>query len=321
MAPFRRSLRWVFTLAGFALGLATAVAALVARMMIAPSRQELWATPTDVGLDYETAQFPAKDGFRVSGWFVPAALSDRENRRPAVLIMHGWQWNRLGYAADDLVANLTGSKQVNLLRLIKSLHDDGYHVLSFDLRNHGQSAAARPVTFGQSEAKDLLGAVAYLHGRDDVDSAQLGVVGFSMGANAALFALPQTDDIQALIAVQPTTPAIFSGRMAANLFGAFGGFVTAVSGFFYRLFGGPPLSSILPAFAAGGAGDVPVLFIQGTGDAWGSVEDVSVIAEQTPCAPQLLFVNTQNRFDGYGYLLNHPEIASRFFAEHLSRED
>ena len=318
MSPFRRSLRWVFTIAGFVLGLATAVAALVARMMIAPARQKLWATPTDVGLDYETVQFPAKDGFRVSGWFVPAGSADPQARRPVVMIVHGWHWNRLGYAADDLVANLTGSKQVNLLRLMKSLHDDGYHVLSFDLRNHGQSAAARPVTFGQSEAKDLLGAVAYLHGRDDVDGAQLGVVGFSMGANAALFALPQTEDIHALIAVQPATPNVFSGRMTANLFGVFGGFVTVVSGFFYRLFGGPPLSSVLPAFAASGAGDTPVLFIQGTGDPWGSVEDVSVIAEQTPCAPQLLFVNTQNRFDGYGYILNHPEIAGRFFAEHLS---
>jgi len=318
MSAFRRSLRWLFALAGFALGIATAVAAVVARTMVAPPRQELWATPLDVGLPYETVQFPARDGFRVAGWFVPSP-SSQEAPKPAVMVVHGWQWNRLGYAADNLLADLTGSKQVNLLGLIKSLHNDGYHVLAIDLRNHGQSASAPPVTFGQSEAKDILGAVAYLHGRAEIAPEQIGVIGFSMGANAALFALPQTDGIRALIAVQPTTPGVFAGRFSAQQFGLLAGYISAVAGLLYRLFGGPPLSSIRPAFAAGGVGETPVLFVQGTGDAWGTVEDVSVIAEQTPHTSQLLFVNTRHRFDGYGYLLNHPEIASRFFAEKLQR--
>lgn len=316
MSMFRRSLRWVFALAGFAVGVATAVSVAVARIMIAPSRQPLWASPRDVGLDYENVQFPAKDGFRVAGWFVPAAPGD-ETPHPAVLLVHGWLWNRLGYAAGDLLANVTGSKQVNLLGLVQALHAQGYHVLTFDLRNHGQSAGAHPVTFGQSEARDLLGAIVYLQGRDDVDGDRLGVIGFSMGANAALFSLPQTDQVKALIAVQPTTPSPFARRMTHDLFGVFGGFVSALSGLLYRLFGGPPLSSLLPAFAASGSADVPVLFIQGTGDPWGSVEDVSVIARQTQRTPETLFVNTPNRFDGYGYLLNHPQVATRFFDEHL----
>ena len=62
----------------------------------------------------------------------------------------------------------------------------------FDLRNHGESAAHPPVTFGQSEADDLLGALAYLSARPDVDPARLAAIGFSMGANAILYALPQT---------------------------------------------------------------------------------------------------------------------------------
>lgn len=317
MAPFRRTMRWIFALAGFALGAATAVAAVVARMMIAPARQTLWATPQDVGLEYETIQFPALDGCRVAGWFIPAAAA-QEQVRPAIMIVHGWQWNRLGFAADNLLANLTGSKQVNLLGLIKALHDDGYHVLTLDLRNHGQSATVRPVTFGQSEAKDVLGAVAYLQGRDDVLQEQIGAIGFSMGANALLFSLPQTAAVGAAIAVQPVTPSLFAARITADLFGVLAPLVRTVSGLFYRLFDGPPLSSVMPAFAAGGSGNLPTLFIQGTGDAWGSCEDVSSIAEQMPRPPEVLFVNTTHRFDGYGYVLNHPSVVTRFFAEHLA---
>ena len=66
MSTFRRSLRWFFAIAGFGLGLATAVSAYIARTMVAPARQNLWATPQKKGLTFETVQFPAQasDGIR-----------------------------------------------------------------------------------------------------------------------------------------------------------------------------------------------------------------------------------------------------------------
>ncbi|MFL7838727.1 MAG: alpha/beta hydrolase [Candidatus Promineifilaceae bacterium] len=316
MSTFRRSMRWFFAIAGFSLGLATAISAYITRMMVAPTRQHLAATPQKKGLAFENVQFPAQDGLRVSGWFIPAVGANTRDGT-TILLVHGWQWNRLGFEGGTLFSNVTGSKPVDLLRMISDLHDAGYNVLTFDLRNHGESATAHPVTFGQSEAKDLLGAIAYLEERDDVDSERIGALGFSMGANAILFALPQTSKIKAAIAVQPTTPMVFSKRIFANLFGLFGPLISTISGFFYQLFGGPRLAGIVPAFAASGSGNVPVLYLQGTGDEWGSVEDVSVIADMTPCTEQLLFVNSQHRFGGYNYILDHSAVATNFFQGHL----
>jgi dipeptidyl aminopeptidase/acylaminoacyl peptidase len=316
MTLFRRALRLFFAVVGFVLGLATFISAYLARIMIAPARQELRATPHSKGLEYEDVQFPASDGLRVSGWFVPAP-GNAAAEAATIIVTHGWQWNRQGFEGGRLFSNVTGSEPVDLLRLIVALHAAGFNVLAIDMRNHGESAAARPVTFGQSEAKDLLGALDYLKDRDDVDDSRIGMLGFSIGANAILFALPQTSMVKVAVAVQPMTPSVFSRRFTVNLFGFLGSLIGAASALFYNLFGGPRLSGIVPAFAAAGSGNVPVLYIQGTGDEWGSVEDVSVMADMTPGAKQLLFVNSQHRFDGYTYVLDHPAAAIRFLTENL----
>jgi pimeloyl-ACP methyl ester carboxylesterase len=319
MLTFRRALRLFFGLIGFVLGVATAAAIFLARLMIAPARQGTWATPEDIDLGFEEVQFPASDGVRLAGWLIPVG-EESEGNGATIVLVHGWRWSRLGYAAEDLFANVTGSTQVDLLLLVRALTNSGYQVLTFDLRNHGESAAAHPVTFGQSEAKDLLGALAYLEGREDVDNQRIGVVGFSMGANAALFALPQTDMVKALVAVQPMTPAVFSQRLASDFLGIFGGVVRTLAEIIYRIFGGPRIAGIVPAFAASSAGDAPVLFVQGTGDSWGSIDDVSGMAESTPRSQELLFVNSTHRFGGYQYLIDHPGVACTFFDQHLAKK-
>lgn len=322
MRQFRRAMRWFFALFGFGMGIIVAIAAYFARTMIAPARQRLWATPADVGLDYEDVQFPAVDGVRLSGWFIPAAdvsptTSGVRKQHATIVLLHGWTWNRLGYAGDDLMANVVGGGSVDFLRLAHALHLDEYHVLTFDMRNHGQSAASHPVTFGQSEAKDLLGALAYLNGRSDVDPQRIGVIGFSMGGTTMLYTLPQTAAIKAAIAVQPVIPATFSKRLSRDLLGPFGPIVRTLAEMIYHIFGGPHLSGVLPAFVVAGAGDTPVLFVQGKGDPWGKSEDVSQLAEMMPQAQETILLPTENRHEGYDYLIDNPQVAINFFNQNL----
>jgi dipeptidyl aminopeptidase/acylaminoacyl peptidase len=312
---FRRSLRWFFWLVGLIIALITAIAFAFAKRLVNPPRLPLWATPGDLGLDYDEIQFPAQDGVRISGWFVPAETAVRKGA--TIVLVHGWPWNRLGEVADDLFSEMTGRKPVDLLRLAFALHQDGYHVLMYDMRNHGESAAAPPVAFGQEEAKDLLGALAYLTMRSDVDAGRIGVIGFSMGANSLLYALPQTDQIKAGIAVQPMTVSTFSQRYSRDLLGPLGTAVLPLSEFMFQVAGGMYFSAYRPSFAAAGAGDTPVLFIQGNGDPWGDVEDVAQIAEATPNARGPLFVETSSRFEGYQYLIDNPKIATSFFEQEL----
>ena len=312
---FRRSLRWFFWLFGLIIGLITAIAFTIAKRLVNPPRQSLWATPGDLGLKYDEIQFPAQDGVRISGWFVPAA--DATRKGATIVLIHDWPWNRLGETADDLFSELTGRKPVDLLRLAFSLHQDGYNVLMYDMRTHGESAAAPPIAFGQEEAMDLLGALAYLNVRSDVDSDRIGAIGFSMGANSLLYALPQTDQIKAGIAVQPMTISVYSQKFGQDLLGPLSKAVLPLSEFMFQVAGGMYFSAYRPSFAAAGAGDAPILFIQGNDDPWGDAEDVAQIAEATPNARGPLFVEATNRFEGHQYLINNPKIATAFFEQEL----
>jgi len=316
MTIFRRVIRWFFFLAGFVVGIATTIAFVMSRRMISPSRQPLWATPDELGLLYETVQFPAQDGVRLSGWFVPAP-ADSRHKNATVVLVHGWAWNRLGDTAEDVMANLMGNTPVDLLRLLFHLHREGFHVLTFDLRNHGESASAPPVGFGSEEAKDLLGALAYLKGRRDVDPDRIGVVGFSMGANALLYTLAKSDQIGAAVAVQPSSGPVLAHGMGADLFGPLGQLVVPLAELFYRLAGGPALNSIWPAKAMSRAYPIPVLYVQGQGDRWGTVADVTTMAAATLNADQPLLVGSTHRYGGYQYVVDNPKIIAAFFEAHL----
>lgn len=312
----RRVLNLLGLVLGFAAGITVVVVAFFTRRMVAPARQSLWTTPAEMGMAYENVQFPAQDGVRLSGWFIPAARGT--NRNGATLILaHDWMWNRLGDAAADLLANLSGTTPVELLRLAHALHFEGYHILMYDQRNHGESAAHPPVTFGQSEAHDLLGAIAYLHTRPEVEKSRVGVIGFSMGANAILYALPQTDQLGAAIAVQPTTADTYAEGYAQDLLGLPGKVVLPLVESAYSAFSGVRLAALQPAFAAAGAGETPVLFVQCKADRWGSMDDANRLRAATPEGEGPLYVDGVHRYQGFQYLIENPRIAVAFFEQYI----
>ena len=90
-------------------------------------------TPAELGLPYEEVRFTTDDGVTLSGWLVAA----RNETRAAVILMHGFSWNRLGEL----------SAFVPWLR-------EHYHVLQFDFRGHGTSGDA-DITLGTAERHDV----------------------------------------------------------------------------------------------------------------------------------------------------------------------
>ena len=316
MTLFKRALRMFLFIAGAIAGLVGTVAALLANRMSRPPRQRLWANPEDVGLPYEEVMFPATDGLRLAGWFIPGAAVARRGGATIVLI-HGWAWNRLGNMLDDPLERLLGASAIDLLRLAHALHHAGFNVLMFDLRNHGESAASPPVSFGLKEANDVLGAINFVRQRDDVDPARIGLLGFSVGANAALFTLPRTDLARAVLAVQPFSLQTFSAGLTEYLLGPLSRPALWLTEQLYQSAGGMRFSAIEPIFVAAGAGDTPVLFLQGEGDRFGSVANVAQIAAASPAAEPLL-VDTRDRFGGYRYLVDNPGVAITFFEKHLA---
>jgi hypothetical protein len=121
----------------------------------------LVGTPGDVALAYEDARFPATDGVRLHGWWVPGP------RPETILWMHGNAGNI--------------SHRLENLRL---LHDRvGASVILFDYRGYGASAGT-PSERGLYA--DAAGALAYLRGRADVQADRIVYFGRSLGAAVAV---------------------------------------------------------------------------------------------------------------------------------------
>lgn len=125
----------------------------------------------------EEVEFASRDGIRLRGWFLTADGSD-----DVVILCHGYGGNRF---------------QVHDMAL--ALWRRGHNVLSFDFRASGESEG-RLASFGFREGEDVLGAVDYAVGRREVRDGRVAVVGFSMGATAALLAAARDERIRCVVA-------------------------------------------------------------------------------------------------------------------------
>jgi fermentation-respiration switch protein FrsA (DUF1100 family) len=166
-------------------GAATAAVSMVAGFLVytyARPRGQ-WGTdePPD-GLAEEVTFPSTADAVRISGWFLRAEQATPETPRPVIVLCHGiW----------------TGRREC--LPLALRFQAAGYNVLAFDFRAHGLSDG-RFTSVGHHETNDVLGAIAYVKDRPEVDRARIGVLGFSMGAAASIQAAARCEDIGAVVA-------------------------------------------------------------------------------------------------------------------------
>jgi uncharacterized protein len=130
--------------------------------------------------DFEEVSFSTADGVRLAGWWLPRPGS------PRVII---------GFAGHR-------SRKDSLLGIGSALWRAGNNVLVFDWRSRGQSDIAQH-SLAFYELRDAEAALAYARNR--VPGAQLGVIGYSMGASIAILLAARHPDIHAIVADSPFT--------------------------------------------------------------------------------------------------------------------
>ena len=149
-----------------------------AHSMTVTTREPLTQTPADFGLQHSDISFTTSDGLTLRGWWLAG-----NQESSAIIMVHGVDTNR----ADP---------SVKMLDIAAELVDQGYNVLMFDLRGHGESEGSQ-ISAGYFEKKDVLGAVGYVRQKG---LAKIGVLSYSMGAASSLMAAVETQDILAVVA-------------------------------------------------------------------------------------------------------------------------
>ena len=162
-----------------------------ASILIAPANHPIGNPPAE--LPAQSVEFPSASGSMIHGWLVTARAG-----KGVVVLMHGIRSSRLAMVPHA-----------------EFLYQAGYSVLLFDFQAHGESPGTN-VTAGFLESRDATAAVNFVH--EKFPGQKVGVIGFSMGAAAALLAEPPLPvEAMVLESCYPTIYQAVANRLAMRV--------------------------------------------------------------------------------------------------------
>jgi len=279
--------------------------------------------PSEEDLDYQDVTFPALDGVPLEGWFMPAAGSDK-----LIIANHPMGFSRSGIPSQlepwrSIWASSGNDIEVNLVPDYKILHDAGYNVLAYDLRNFGLSGAANGgiASSGIFEARDVAGSLAYARSRLDTRDMTIGLFSRCLGCSSTFAAMSQFpeafDGVRCLVGPQPVTMETILRRRLALL-----GVPADRIGDLERrivLRTGIGFAQRAPREWARNV-RVPTFLYQVRHDVLTEPGDVQAMFDNIPVGDKELqwIYGTTRRWDGYLEFQRHPEPMLRWFAKHMS---
>ena len=186
----------------------------MAHGMANPLRTPVYRRPDEYGMAYDDIFFQSLDGTRLEGWYIPGD-SDK-----LIICNHFGPGNRYGFAGHLEQFSFSGGFEVNFLPAYKALHEAGYHLIAYDIRDHGLSASSGTNGFSQLEWRDTIGAVRYAKQRADLRGFTTGLHTMCLGCNSTLIAMEiyplEFEHIQVMTAIQPVIgPAMIKANCAA----------------------------------------------------------------------------------------------------------
>lgn len=288
----------------------------MADLMAHSTRTPILRWPHEYGMEFEEIFFPAMDGVTIEGWFIPAD-SDR-----LIICNHPMPCNRYGYPGHLEPWTNFGGFEVNFLPEYEVLHDAGYNILTYDMRNHGRSGTGSGGVNGHGvlEYRDVVGSMRYAKSRPDTKNMKTVLYSRCLGANATIVGMqkhPQEfEHIRAMIALQPVSPSVFVQTAVENQ-KIENGLERFDVAFHKRT--GFHLADVWPMEYAK-AVTVPTLVAQVRDDFLTKPSNVQEIYDTISSKDKKLFwiEGTDQRFQGYNYFGQNPQLVLDWFGTHIN---
>ncbi len=272
-------------------------------------RQPVPKTPAAYGLSFQGITFEAADNVNIKGWLIPA------DSNKLVVMTHVGGLTKYGSTVPFKSISKLFNEEIEFLKVATHLHNDGYGILMFDFRNHGESDPSPNggrAGIGLEEYQDVSAAMDYIQSRSDLKDKDVGFVSFCMGANSTIVAMSRNAEkfrkVKCMVAVQPISMEVFVRTYLKRRFTSVGGILLfpLVKGF-VNLQSKYPLSEMSPA---GYVKDlkVPTLFVQVRKDPWTELSDITSFYENTPTEKEFFWLEgLTHRFQGYQYFGDNPQ--------------
>lgn len=285
----------------------------LADMMTKGGQSPVFETPDHYNFRYKDVAFKAEDGVKLSGWLIEGP-SDK-----VIIQSHfGVQCSRAGFTPEGKGLVKLYKKNISFLRQAKHLVEQGYSVLMYDLRNHGNSEKGTTpyVAWGSEEAKDVVAAVNFISTHPQYKDSQIGLLSICMGSSSTAFAyglkngLQNYPNIKALISVQPLRYVDYMNAMGVP------DFLTHRINRYNIKRGGADLSDSF--FEHVSNIKVPTLVIQNKNDPWTKIEKVEEYYQLLGGEKELLMLDLDKaRAAAYDWLGRSPEQLSTFFDKYM----
>ncbi len=286
-----------------------AICYFLSRTVIHLDRQPVPKTPKEYGMDYQNIEFKATDGVDIKGWLIPA----KSNK--LIIITHVGGLTKYGSTKDYSSFSKLYNEEIEFLKIARHLHSEGYGVLMFDFRNHGESDPSPnggKAGIGLEEYQDVVAAMDYIQSNETLKNKEVGFVSFCMGANSTIIAMSKQpkkfENVKCLVAVQPISMEVFVRTYLRRRLTPLGAtLLFPVIKLFVNLQSKYRLEDMSPAKFVKDL-KVPTLYVQTRNDPWTELNDILGFYENTPTEKEFFWIEKLNhRFQGYQYFGEHPE--------------
>ncbi|KAJ4244017.1 hypothetical protein NW762_014630 [Fusarium torreyae] len=296
------------------------------KSLVAPLRNKiptpLLHDPGEAGLKYENVFFPSEDGISLEAWYIPKPGSSK-----LIIANHPLRCNRAGYPAhlEPWKAFLGGSAtgndfELNFIPDLKILHDAGYNVLTYDMRNFGNSGQANGGISGTGhfESRDVVGSINYARSREDTKNMTIGLFSRCLGGISTFIAIHRRPevfkDVRCLLVPEPLSYRPFVER-ALEMFGLENQFdevnrlVKVESSFDIDELSPIPIMSSIR---------IPTFIYSVRNDVLTKESDVQTMYDLIPIDEKRLYwVDGTVRMKGYTHFQENPKIFIEWLAQYM----
>ncbi len=283
-----------------------------------PPRSPLLRKPDDYGLAYEEVEIPTPDGLTLKAWFIPA------DSNKLIVHNHFSPANHYGFPGHLPGGEAFGGFEVNFLPKYQALHNAGYNVLAYDIRNHGESDASANELCGVGywEWQDVIGSLQFARSWEKTAGMDIGLQSMCMGANATLRAMEKQPeafaDIKCWILIQPlhgqTCIERYSERLGLDVAASIEEFAPinkALTGLTFEDHNMRPLIQHV---------HLPTLMLQVRNDQVSRASDAQEMYDllDVPAKDMIWVEDTPWRFHGYTYFSEHPERMVEWYDTYMN---
>ena len=164
--------------------------------IVKPLRSFIHKTPDEHGMqEWYDLSIPSDDGTTLEAWYIPAKNRDSNK---LVIFNHASPMCRSGFPGHfGPPWSMVDDGEIDFVLQYKHLTDAGYNVLTYDLRNHGNSSTANNGIsgLGQWEWRDCVGVKKYVDSHPQLKNMKVALFSQCLGGISQYVAIARRPEL------------------------------------------------------------------------------------------------------------------------------